>query len=138
MAEGPDLQQQLLANASLRAASMQQGGQQSGGTGAAFGMFQNVNLTCFKPPAGVFSADGMVNKTPQARPGMIEKRKQETGLKLTQIFDELSKINKENTPQSYPVQQASIGDITGHSHGLGGGSFADIIAPRGGSDYSIG
>ena len=109
--------------------------QGQGGNGAICGMLRDVQFTCFKLPAGIVSAEKMVNMVPQAQPGLFEKWKQATGLKLSQIFDAISKMNKENMPQPMPFQQASQADVFGQGGPSGG--YAANIGPRGDSDFQM-
>ena len=117
---GPDFGAML----SLINASCGQGGS-SGNAPILMGL-RDVQFTNFKLPAGICSADGMVNKLPQARPGPIASLLKSMGLIGPEVLAGISKV-----AQAGAVHQASITDITGQSHGLG-------RSLPGGSDIGIG
>ena len=70
--------------------------------------------------------DGNILKAPQVAPGPLAKLLEGMGLTRKQILEGLKEVN-----QKAPIQNASIADITGSSHGLGGGSFASSISSGG-------
>jgi hypothetical protein len=81
------------------------------------------------------NADGMMNKLPQAKPGLLASLKQQMGLTGGQVFDDIKKC----------AQGAGVmytGDLpTGtpvNSGGMQGSSFADNIGPRSSGGMDIG
>ncbi len=114
--------------------------QGQGGTGSTLNIFKDADvlsgLTC---KGKGLNWDSTFRPRAQVRPGLFAKLISSMGLNLANINQQLSEINKNNAVQSMPVQEASIDQITGKSHGLGGSSHvaALMAGHHGGGGHEI-
>ncbi len=97
---------------------MQQQGQQVGSGNAPIFMGANLNTNVGSPfslqSAALIPFDKMIKPAKQAANGPVAGLLKQLGLVGPEILEGLKKCNA-------PAQQCSITDITGQSHGLGGG-----------------
>ena len=97
--------------ASLLRAAQGQGG--SGTSPLGFRLECNVGSGMTIQNGGL-KADATFRATGGARPGMLAKLLKDMGMNGADIFEGMKKVG-----QAGAVQQCSITDITGQSHGLG-------------------